>query len=165
MVWESHIDSPILLQNNLLPFLILTSASELRPKAPEMVRLLLSAGRINCSPSGKEDAPPPTLQLMWITLLWTLAYKYLFGICLISLLSGFWGEHIPGREIVETMLWHVPEIHSILRLVHVCINFVYPFIYQWTCELFPSFGYVSNHWCTTICSSLYFQLIFMYGIQ
>ena len=60
------------------------------------------------------------------------------------------------------MLWHVPEIHSILRLVHVCINFVYPFIYQWTCELFPSFGYVSNHWCTTICSSLYFQLLWIY---
>lgn len=48
------------------------------------------------------------------------------------------------------------------RLVHVCINFVYPFIYQWTCELFPSFGYVSNHWCTTICSSLYFQLLWIY---
>ena len=46
------------------------------------------------------------------------------------------------------MLWHVSEIHPILRLVHVCINFVYPFIYQLTCELFPSFGYVNNHWCT-----------------
>ena len=43
------------------------------------------------------------------------------------------------------MLWHVSEIHSFLRLMHVCINFVYPFIYQWTCELFPSFRYVSNH--------------------
>jgi len=50
----------------------------------------LSAGGINCSPSGKVDTPPPTLQLLWITLLWPLAYKYLFGICLISLLSVFW---------------------------------------------------------------------------
>ena len=41
MVWENYVHSPILLQNNLLPFLILTSASELRPKVRETVRLLL----------------------------------------------------------------------------------------------------------------------------
>ena len=39
--WESHIHFPIVLQDNLPPFLVLTSASELRPKATETIRLLL----------------------------------------------------------------------------------------------------------------------------